>query len=114
MAIVGSREFPQMHLVWEFVQNLACRRPNVIVVSGGARGVDTVAAAAARMAGLRVEELIPEWDRHGSLAGLARNSQIVERVDAVVAFWDGVSRGTKDTIDKAHAAGKKVLVILPR
>lgn len=114
VAVVGSRDFPQLDQVWQFILKLAARDPETIIISGGARGVDTVAAVAARFAGLAVEEVLPDWDRHGSLAGLARNSQIVERADAVAAFWDGVSRGTKDTLDKTRAANKKLLVFLPR
>ena len=114
LAIVGSREFPDLDLVWVFVERVAQARPDTIIVSGGARGVDTVAAAAARMAGLVVEELVPDWATHGILAGFERNSRIVESCDRVAAFWDGVSNGTRDTITKAEAAGKKCQVIRPR
>ena len=113
VAIVGSRDYPDMNRVWQFVTQLAARRPDTIIVSGGARGVDTVAAAAGRLAGLTVEELLPDWNTYGIQAGFERNSEVVASVDAVVAFWDGVSRGTQDTIGKARAAGKKVQVILP-
>lgn len=115
VAIVGSRDYPRLDWVWDFVTKLAARRPDTVIISGGARGVDTVAAVAARAAGLHVIELIPEWERLGRyLAPFARNSQIVDEADAVVAFWDQESKGTKDTIDKALAAGKKVQVILSR
>lgn len=75
--------------------------------------MDTVAAAAGRLAGLTVEELLPDWSQ-GRGAGMDRNSEIVESCDRVVAFWTGISNGTRDTIEKARAAGKKVQVILPR
>ena len=111
VAIVGSRDYPFLNHVWQFVTSLARAAPDTIIVSGGARGVDTVGAASARLAGLPVEELLPDWDRHGELAGFERNSRIVESCDRVVAFWDEASNGTRDTISKALAAGKKVLVI---
>ena len=42
-----------------------------------------------------------------------RNQQIVDSADRVVAFWDGKSRGTADTLRRAHAAGKPILIIGP-
>ena len=111
LAVVGSRDYPRLDLVWDFVIKLAVRRPNSIIISGGARGVDTVAAAAGRLAGLEVKELIPDWGRFGNYAGFLRNSEIIDAADAVAIFWDGVSRGTMDSHKKALAAGKRVLML---
>lgn len=114
VAIVGSREYPDLAAVWTFVEKLAARKPDAVIVSGGARGVDTVAAAAGRFFDLEVKEWEPEWDRLGRYyAPIARNTQIVEDCDVLVAFWNGVSTGTKDSLDKARALGKKVRVIKP-
>jgi YspA, cpYpsA-related SLOG family len=113
VAIVGSREYPRLDMVWDFITKQAARRPDTVIISGGARGVDTVAAVAGRMAGLQVLEIIPDWDGAGMEAGFLRNSEIVAQVESVVAFWDGSSRGTRDTIEKARSEGKKVLVLLP-
>jgi hypothetical protein len=54
-----------------------------------------------------------DWTRHGKVAGFLRNTTIVESADVVVAFWGERSRGTGNTVAKARAAGKKVLVIAP-
>ena len=107
VAIVGSRDFPKMGVVRAFVQSLDL---NVVVISGGARGVDTVAVEEARECGLEVEEINAEWDEIGRAAGPLRNTKIVDRADIVVAFWDGRSSGTRDTIKKARAAGKLMCV----
>lgn len=115
IGIVGSRDYPNLQAVWAFVERLAGRYPTIVIVSGGARGVDTVAAAAGRWYGLEVVEHKPEWERLGKhYAPLARNTTIVEDCDALIAFWDGVSTGTMDTVDKARGTGKKVHVICPR
>ena len=50
---------------------------------------------------MEVISVPPEWNKYGKRAGLMRNDIIVSMADCVVAFWDGVSRGTKYTIDKA-------------
>lgn len=52
-----------------------------------------------------------DWDKHGKAAGPIRNSLIVADCDEVIAFWDGVSRGTLDTIRKATKAGKPVRIV---
>lgn len=108
IGIVGSRDFPCLDLVVAYVKSLPS---DTVVVSGGARGVDGAAANAARDAGLVVVEYLPDWSK-GRQAGLERNTLIVEQSDRVVAFWDGKSRGTLDTIRKANRAGKPGDVIL--
>lgn len=102
VAIVGSRDFPALELVDVFVGTLA---PDTIVISGGARGVDQRAESAARKRGLAVEVFRPDWSK-GPHAGLERNALMVERADRVTAFWNGTSRGTKNSIDLARRAGK--------
>jgi nucleoside 2-deoxyribosyltransferase len=83
-----------------------------VVVSGGARGVDLEAEGAARARGLAVQIFPADWDKYGKRAGFLRNQQIVDAADTVVAFHDGVSRGTLHTIGLAKAAGKPVRIIL--
>jgi hypothetical protein len=107
IAIVGSRDFPRRDLVEQFVGALPA---GSIVVSGGARGVDSFAEEAARRRGLEVRVLRADWDRLGAKAGPIRNSELVANADRVVAFWDGKSRGTLDTVGKALAAGLPVEV----
>src|SRR5579871_3629698 len=102
VAIVGSRDYGDLDQVRSFVVHLQHKHPAATVISGGARGVDTVAASAARAAGLQVVVLPAEWRRGGVFdrsAGCRRNAAIVAACDVLVAFWDGSSRGT------AHAVG---------
>ena len=75
--------------------------PDDIIVSGGAKGVDETAEGEARKIGMEVISVPAEWNKYGKRAGLMRNDIIVGMADCVVAFWDGVSLGTKYTIDKA-------------
>jgi len=113
IAIVGSRDYPDLRAVWMFVERLAARRPDAVIISGGAPGVDTVAAVAGRWYGLEVVEHEAEWERLGKMAGFARNSTIVNDADMLIAFWTGVSTGTVDSIEKARQKGIKVKVITP-
>lgn len=81
------------------------------IISGGAIGVDTLAKQAATRLGLPFAEYKPDYELFGKLAPLCRNTTIVERADLVIAFWDGHSRGTLDTIQKAWKLEKPVRVI---
>ena len=98
VAIVGSRNYPDLEKVREFVRDLS---QDDIIISGGAKGVDETAEDEARKLGMEVISIPAEWNKYGRRAGLMRNDLIVAMADLVVAFWDGVSRGTKYTIDKA-------------
>ncbi len=82
-----------------------------IIISGGANGVDTLAERYADEH--RITKLIvrPEYKRYGRAAPLKRNEQMVDMCDEVLVIWDGVSKGTKYTVDYAHKSGKKVTVI---
>lgn len=102
IAIVGSRDFPDLDRVRRFVRSL---KSDVIVVSGGAGGVDTTAELEARALGLAVEVYTPDWAHYGKAAGAIRNRKIVERADRIVAFWNG-SPGTLITIQMALKVSK--------
>jgi hypothetical protein len=111
IAIVGSRDFANEELVRAFVRSLATKDPNAWVISGGARGVDDWAATEAIRCCVSVTEHLPDWETYGKGAGFIRNSKILEEAEAVVAFWDGYSKGTLDTIKKAYQKGLKLTVL---
>ncbi len=113
VAIVGSRKYPDKAGVVEFVNSLP---KDTIIVSGGAKGVDSWAEHAARMRGMERQIYKPlqsEIIKYGfPVAAFNRNQTIVDNADEVVAFWNGLSRGTLDTIKKAYIAGVPVTVNL--
>ena len=102
LAIVGSRDYPDEEAVIALVNKL---KPTTIVVSGGARGVDSVAVLAAMARGLETEVFNADWNKHGKKAGYLRNVELVNSVDGLFAFWDGKSRGTKHAIELARKRG---------
>jgi len=81
------------------------------IVSGGAVGADSLARDLALALGINYYEVRPEWKTYGRAAGPVRNKEIVEKSEAVIAFWDGKSKGTANTIGYARKVGKKVIVI---
>lgn len=111
VGIVGSRKYKHLELVVDFVWHM---QMSTEVVSGGAVGVDTVAAIdAARGREMDTHIFWADWERDGRRAGMIRNSILVDYVDYVVAFWDGSSTGTAYTIQKAKHAGKLFRVYGP-
>lgn len=105
IAIVGSPHFPRLDLVEAFVASLA---PGTVVVSGGAEGVDNAAERAARACGLEVIVFRADWKAHGRQAEPMRDAEIVAHADRFVAFWDGRSQGTLNTIVQALGANVPV------
>jgi len=79
------------------------------IVSGGCKsGVDAHAERFAREHDIPITVFPADWSM-GRAAGPIRNTKIVQECAVIVAFWDGKSRGTADTIRKAEAANKTVL-----
>ena len=107
IGVVGSRSFDNYDLMQKTLADLG---PTVIV-SGGAGGADKMAARYAQENGLDLIEFKPNW-KLGRHAGLLRNTQIVEASDFVLAFWDGKSTGTQDSVKKALDRGIPYRVIL--
>jgi hypothetical protein len=51
-----------------------------------------------------------DWKTHGKAAGPIRNRQMAKNAEALIALWDGNSRGTKNMIETATKLGLKVYV----
>jgi len=80
------------------------------VLSGGAKGADYLGEVWASANNVPVQRYPAEWDKYGKGAGFIRNSQMAENAEALIAFWDGESRGTKHMIEVARHTGLVVVV----
>lgn len=80
------------------------------IVSGGAAGVDSFGEKWAECQGLPLKKFEAEWDKYGRAAGPKRNLRMLEYAEALVAFWDGQSRGTRHIIEQAKKRSMKVRV----
>ena len=80
------------------------------IISGGARGIDTLAREYAQAHGIPCTEIRPDYARYGKGAPLRRNLEIIEKADLVIALWDGKSTGTAHTIRKCREIGKPVVI----
>jgi hypothetical protein len=110
VAIVGSRSFYDSDVLYSSLDELRKKLHIAEIISGGAVGADTLGIMYAKDNGIPSRVFLPDWER-GRQAGFERNSLIVEESDVVVAFWDGKSKGTADTIRKAEFHGKNVIIV---
>jgi hypothetical protein len=107
VAIVGTRYFNDYRLLKWFVLQCIPMDQIEYVVTGDAKGADTLAYVFAKGNGIPYDRLEAEWNKYGNAAGPIRNQKVVDRADCVIAFWDGKSPGTRSTIQIARKAGKK-------
>lgn len=108
LAVIGSRGFDDYQLVCDILSKY---KNITTIVSGGARGADSLAARYAHEHGIDLIEYIPEWEKLGRKAGHIRNQYIIDASDRVVAFWDMKSTGTKDSIKKANKQNKPIEIV---
>ena len=112
LAIVGGRDFNDYGKLAATIQNHFYLVQITEIISGGANGADSLAEKYARQyQNIKYVEFLPDWKNEGKVAGFNRNQKIVNECDMVLAFWDGVSRGTKDTIEKAKKAHKPTFIV---
>jgi len=114
LAIVGSRSFVDYNHMKEVVDNFQTRSffPETIdkIISGGAQGADSLGVKYARENNIETVIIKPDWKKFGKSAGFKRNKLIVDACDCLIAFWNGNSKGTQNTIDIANKQHKKVII----
>lgn len=112
LAIVGSRTYPDLPTVRAFARAAATR--GYTIVSGGARGVDTVAELGAVSAGSAVVVCKPGRTANAPLPNFnARNQLVVDLSSWIVAFTERGAGGTWDAIQRGDAGGRPVVVFHP-
>ena len=103
--VIGSRSIREFDLT-PYIPKTAD-----LIISGGADGVDTLAERYADAHKISKLVLRPNYARYGRAAPLRRNEQMVDICDAVIAVWDGLSRGTAHTVAYARKRGKSVTLL---
>lgn len=116
IAIVGSRGFDDYELLKEFISETVAENQDFFaegidtVVSGGAKGADTLGERYADEMGYQKLIFKADWDKYGKRAGFIRNVDIIDNCDVCFAFWDGQSHGTKHDIDLCIEKMKRCFV----
>lgn len=109
--ICGDRNWTDEETIKAYIRTLTI---GSIIINGRCRGADSIARFAAKEYGYDVEDYPAEWEKHGRIAGPIRNAQMLidGKPDLVVVFHDNLedSKGTKDMIRQAKAAGVPIEV----
>ncbi len=105
LAIIGSRSIANLDLD-DFIKE----KPDIII-SGGAKGIDTIAWKWALQNSIEIIVHRPDYNKYGKYAALKRNDIIINEADKVIAFWDGKSKGTKYVIEKTIKLNKLLEIV---
>lgn len=97
--------------------NIGIDNKNIEIVSGMARGTDTLGEKFASKVGIGIKHFPANWNLLGKSAGYRRNSEMAkyasedDDLGILIAFWDGISKGTKHMIDLANKHGLRVFIV---
>lgn len=111
--IAGGRDYGSYSLLCKTMDRMLCNKQSesIQIVCGKAHGADTLGERYARERGYSVNDFPANWKTYGKRAGYIRNVEMAQNADALVAFWDGQSRGTAHMIKMAKEYGLLVRVI---
>ena len=111
LAIVGSRTFVDYDFFKVHVDEVFSLENITFIVSGGAKGADTMAETYGRKNAIPFIVFPANWNKYKKSAGPIRNKQVVDECDMMIAFLQDGSRGTMNAIQQASKVGKKVIVV---
>ena len=111
--IAGSRSYNDYRELCKIMDNLLQtkrRQKKIVIICGMARGADMLGARYAQERKYTIRYFPAQWEKYGKAAGYIRNEEMAKNADALVAFWDGESQGTRHmiTIAKNHNLAVRV------
>ncbi len=98
--IAGSRDLTDYSEITKAITNSKFKITEV--VSGAARGVDKMGERWARENGVSCKQFPADWKGQSKQAGYLRNVRMADYADALIALWDGKSKGTRHMINIAR------------
>lgn len=111
LIIAGTRTFNNFDLLSNELHNICIKHQITEIVSGCAKGADRLGELWAHTQGIKIKQFHANWQLYGKLAGPKRNKQMSEYADALIAFWDGKSSGTKNMIELAKKLKLQITII---
>lgn len=128
IAVIGSRSFRDYPFVEKVLNAIHAQTPIDAIISGGAMGADTLAEVWAQLHDVKMVIHEAKWDdighkdahikinkygnQYDALAGHRRNEFIINDGMGIIAFWDGKSPGTENSIKYAKTQSKAGVVYL--
>lgn len=114
VVVAGGRDFTNYNLLKEKVDNILSQKKlthKILILSGKSIGADCLGEIYALENNLEILSYPADWGKFGKKAGVKRNAEMINDADALIAFWNGNSQGTKYMIDIATKKGKMIRVI---
>ena len=111
--IAGGRYFNDYGMLYHYCDKILSEKKKtheIIIVSGHAPGADLIGEQYARDRKYGCSIYPAMWSKYGKAAGPMRNRQMAEQSQALIAFWNGTSKGTKNMIETARELGLLVRV----
>jgi len=109
LIVAGSRTFNDKKRLFHVLDNIIPRFNITQIVSGTAKGADSLGEEYAFENNIECLRFPAEWNLYGKAAGHRRNRIMAENSDYALVFWDGSSRGTKNMIDTMIKMNKPVI-----
>ena len=109
--IAGGRDFNDYDLLCRIADKILSRQDEIEIVNGTAKGGDKLGERYAEERGYPIKRFPADWGTHGKAAGYLRNEDMALYADALIAFWDKQSKGTKHMIDIAEQQGLPTRII---
>lgn len=114
VAVIGSRTATNVGMIQQkldiMLAHYKSRGIPVTIVTGGAAGADAAAMTWAFRRQCLLNSYPANWEQFGRGAGMKRNAHIIAGCDVVIAFWDGRSPGTRNALQRARSAKKRIYV----
>lgn len=111
LAIIGSRTFEDYDLLCSSIRANYNIDDIEAIVSGAAKGADSLGAKFAHDNEIPLMEFPAEWKKYGKRAGFIRNHDIIKNCTHCIAFWDGESHGTQHSISLCQEQNKPYIVV---
>lgn len=109
--VAGSRSFAVYSLLSQSLDELFSAKKPTAILCGEAKGADTLGRRYAEAHHIPILSFPADWNKYGRGAGYIRNGEMLKHADALVAFWDGKSKGTRHMINISRKAGIVVHVV---
>lgn len=112
--IAGSREFDNYDMLKEKCDKILSRKVNegeeIVIVSGTARGADTLGENYAEERGYKIERYPANWDKYGKKAGYLRNKKMAEVSNACIVFLSSKAENKGSKMMISIATEEKLLI----
>lgn len=113
LIVAGGRDFNNYNKLVQELDFLlkGIDKTNVEIVCGMARGADSLGERYAKQNNISIKYFPANWNASGKSAGYIRNEEMARYATNLIAFWDGMSKGTKHMINLAQKYDLVVKVV---